>query len=451
MSVFIAIVGAILAIFIIIVLHEMGHFWVARLFGIKILRFSIGFGKALYKWHGKSGTEYVLALVPLGGYVKMLGESEAKDLPEQEQSAAYHNKPLLVRMAVVLAGPLVNFILAFFVFWLAFMVGSSHLKPLIAKVTPNSIAARAGIKVGDQIIRVDGKRTRNWQQVMMALVADIGNAKVDVTVKSHHTETTRQLDLSQWRVDEHNPQIFKHLGMIPETPHTPPVVKKVIPNSPAANAGIKPFEEIFAFNGKHMTYWQNLVDEIRKRPGQRVTLTVGSTQRSRYVTLVLGKKERDDKTVGYLGVTAFPPQVPPRLIEVERYNPLTAVVPAADKTALMFAYNAIFLGKLLTAKLSMHTVGGPISIFQAAGHATKAGWYVYLSFIGFISVTVGFINLLPVPGLDGGHLLFQIIEGIIGRPVPLRIQQYGLLLGMLLIFFIIAQATINDVRRIFWG
>lgn len=449
MSVIVAIIGAILAIFLIILLHEMGHFFVARWFGIKILRFSIGFGKALYKRRGKSGTEYVLAAIPLGGYVKMLGDGGGEAIPEHEKSAAYSNKPLWVRMLVVLAGALTNFILAFFVFWIAFMIGSEHLRPIVGHIVPDSFAAKAGVESGDEIISVSGRDTKNWQQVAMAMVAEMGNDKVAVLVKPWQSSETqvRQFDLTQWKIKRADPKLFELLGMLPDLPKTPPVIKRVVPKSPAAKAGLAPYEEILAVDGDHVTYWEEMAAELAKRPNQSVVLTLKS---ERGVWKTTAQLENHDGK-GYLGVIPFPLQIPPEFLYVERYTPLTAVVPAAQKTRLMFEYNAIFLGKLLTAKLSIHTVGGPISIFQAAGQATHAGWQVYLSFIGFISVTVGFINLLPIPGLDGGHLLFQLIEAVIRRPVSLKIQQYGFLVGILLIAFIVVQATINDLRRLFGG
>ncbi len=344
MSIFVAVVGAILAIFIIIVLHEMGHFLVARCFGIKILRFSIGFGKALYKRTGKSGTEYVLAAIPLGGYVKMLGETDAQSLSESEQAAAYHKKPLLVRMAVVLAGPLTNFVLAFLVFWIAFLIGSEHLKPIVGQVTPDSFAAQAGIHPGDEIVQVAGERTLSWQQVMMALVAKTGDKKVTVMVKSKDSSASlaRTMNLSQWQINQVKPNIFKDLGMFPDLPKTPPVVKKVVSHSPAAQAGIQPLEEILKFDGKRLTHWRSLVDKIQQQPGKEITLTVKGREGIRTVRVFLGTKERDGAQVGYLGVVAFPAQVPQRLLNIERYNPMTAVVPAVQKTALMVKYNAVF-------------------------------------------------------------------------------------------------------------
>lgn len=363
MSLCIAIFGAIMAVFMIIIFHELGHFCIARCCGIKILRFSIGFGKALYTWRDKTGTEYVFALIPLGGYVRMLGEERGS--VDEAAQGSYYSKRLWMRMAVVLAGPLVNFILAFGVFWLAFIVGSEHLKPIVGGVTASSFAAKAGLQVGDEIISVAGQSVSNWQQVAMAMLAQMGcTGEVAMIVRPH---AVRFFDLHGWVLDRAEPDIFATLGIRPYVP-----------------------------------------------PRDWSTKTTLFTYK-------------------------------------EHYSALSAIVPALKKIVVLSQYNAIFLGKLVTGKLSATTISGPISVFQAAGKATRAGWSVYLSFIGFVSLSIGFINLLPIPGLDGGHFLFQVIEGVARRPVPLKIQQYGFILGVLLIILVMVHATVNDLLRIFQG
>lgn len=451
MQLAISIIGAILAIFIIIILHEMGHFFVARWFGIKILRFSIGFGKALYKRVGKDGTEYVLAVIPLGGFVKMLGEADVKSVAPEEMHRAFGRKPLLVRIAVVLAGPLTNFILAIIVFWGAYLIGVQNLKPMVGKVMAHSFAAKAGMLSGDTIVRVGEERTHNWQQVIMALLESMGDAKqVDVWVKPKNSDQliARPFNLAQWKIDKRDPEIFATLGFFPYLPPIKPVILQVMPDSPAARAQLQPKDVIVTFNGKPVTDWMQVVKTINRLPGKDVHFTVVRGQAIQSYTVQLGSQLRNEKNVGYLGIMVVPPEYPPEMLTTERYNVLTAWVPALMNTALLLKYNAIVLAKMVTTKLSVKTMGGPISIFQAAGQATEAGWAVYLNFIGFISLTVGFINLLPIPGLDGGHLLFQVIEGIIRRPVPEKIQQYGFTLGMMFVLLIIVHATINDILRI---
>lgn len=452
MHLFISIIGAFAAIFVIIILHEMGHMYVARLFGIKILRFSIGFGKPLYKYVAKNGTEYVLAMIPLGGYVKMLGEGDTAEVNAAEMHRAFDRKPLLVRMAVVFAGPFTNFVLAVIVFWGAYQVGMNHVKPIVGRVVPGSIAAKSGLKSGDNILAVGIRKTHNWQQVVMAMLLYMGDhKKVDLKVEAVGSSqaTLRQLDLSGWQLNKRKPEIFKTLGMYPFEPKVAPVILRVLPESPAALAGMKPKDKITAVNGKPVTTWGQVVKAVAGLGGKKVSLTVSSGGQARSLSVQLSQKVRGDKKVGYLGVMVVPPKYTNSMIYREKYNLLTAWMPALSKAWTLFKYNGIVLYKMITAKLSFKVIGGPISIFQAAGQASHAGIVVYLSFIGFISLAVGFINLLPIPGLDGGHLLFQIIEGLTRRPVPQRIQQYGLTLGMLVVVLVIVHATINDLVRIF--
>lgn len=449
MHIAISIVGAILAIFVIVILHELGHFLVARAFGIRVLKFSIGFGRALYKRVGRDGTEYVLALIPLGGYVKMLGEE-----PQASTSApdAYANKPVWVRMLVVAAGPVTNFVLAFAIFWLVCLIGVSHIKPVIGEVLPKSFAAAAKLQPGDQILRVGDQPTMDWQQVMIALLADIGNPRpLTVYVKPARSLQTVQksLDLTDWRIDKRDPALFESVGILPYLPPVVPIISRVVPESPAAKAGMRAGDKILRINQRDVKDWSQVAQLIMKSPKQLLQLELARAQGLVELSVTLSAQQREGATVGYLGVMVKPPTFPAEMIAIERYTPWAAIKPAWQRTWLFFEYNAIVLAKMITAKLSVKTMGGPISIFQAAGQSTQGGWVVYLSFIAFISLTVGFINLLPIPGLDGGHLLFQLIEAISRRPVPVRIQQYGLTFGLLFVILLIVHATINDLIRLF--
>jgi len=450
MTLLISIIGAILALLVIIVLHEMGHLFVARAFGIKILRFSVGFGKSIYKRIGKDGTEYVLALIPLGGYVKMLGEGD-QEVPEHELHRAFNRKPLWVRMAVVLAGPITNFILAILVFWAAYLIGFQHVKPIVGRVLPQSLAAEAHMQTGDLIIKVGKERAINWQQVIMAMLASIGDSgHVDLTVQPQGSSqlVVRHFQLKKWKLDNVDPDVFQSLGMYPYVPLIAPIVAKVMPGSPAAKGGFQPNDEIKKVDNQPVTSWERVVDKVRQLPGKSITFEVLRNQQLIPLTMTVGRQNRQGESYGYLGVMVQAPELPKSMLSVERYNVLDAWKPAVIRTGILIKYNAIMLWKLVTTKLSVKTMGGPISIFQAAGQATHSGWEVYLSFIGFISLTVGFINLLPIPGLDGGHLLFQIVEGIMRRPIPDRVQLLGFRLGMLFVLFIVLNATINDLARL---
>lgn len=452
MSIVIAVFGAIIAVFGVIIVHEWGHFLMARLFGIKILKFSIGFGKAIYKWCSKkTGTEYVIAILPLGGYVKMLGEGEEATSPG-EAAQAYNKKPLLVRMIVVAAGPVINVIIAVIAFWGVYWMGVVHVKPIVGNVIENSIAARAGLKTGDEIVTVDGAPAYNWQRVMMALVEHIGTKRnMTITIKPAQSRQirTRVLVLQDWQVNERNPDFFRSIGVFPYQPKVTPIVAKILPNSPATGK-LQPNDRIIAINGKAVDDWGPLVQMIRRQPNQTISLTVLRHQKPQNVTIKVGAQKQNNKVIGYIGVLSVTPQWPPNLMNTEKYSIFRAWIPALDQTWMLIKFNCLVLAKMVTGKISMHTLGGPVTVFQAAGEATLAGFQVYLGFIGFISLTIGFINLLPIPGLDGGHLLFQIIEGIFRRPVPDRIQVIGLGVGMVFLIFLMVQATINDIMRIFF-
>lgn len=451
MHLLIAIVGAIVAIFSVIILHELGHFFVARFFRIKILRFSIGFGKALWKRVGKDGTEYIFALLPFGGYVKMLGEGEEitdpADIPR-----AYNRKPLLVRMAVVVAGPVMNFIVAVIAFWGVYLMGVTHMKPLVGYITPHSIAAQAGMKYGDELIKIDGARVYNWQRAMMQVVAHMGNpADMIITVRPWHEkqEVDRKLVVKNWKVDQRNPDFFESLGISPFEPKIDPVVSEVLPNSPAEKAGLQAGDRILAMNGQKVDDWNALVKDVQRKPGQTIALTILRQHQQQKISLQIGSQKSGHKTVGYLGVMSVTPELASEFMQKEQYSIFQAWIPAVQQVWHLTLFNFVVIGKMITGKISMHTLGGPVTVFQAAGEASVAGWQIYLGFIGFISLTLGFINLLPIPGLDGGHLLFQVIEGIFRRPVPERIQMIGLGAGMVFLIFLMVQATINDIMRLF--
>lgn len=452
MNLVIAAIGAIVAIFGVIILHELGHFLVARIFKIKILRFSIGFGKALWKRTSKKGTEYIFALLPLGGYVKMLGEGDEVTSPE-EAGRAYNKKPVLVRMAVVIAGPVANLLIAVVAFWCVYLIGIDHVKPVVGNVIPHSIAAQAGLKPGDELVAADGVPTYNWQRMMMAMVAHVGNKHdMVLTIKPANTTITRTriLVMNHWKIDQRNPDFFRSVGIIPYQPKAIPIVLKVMPNSPAVGR-LQPQDRIIAINGKPIDDWGVLVETIRQLPNQKVMLTIVRNQQRQQIELQVGAHTQGNKTLGYLGVLSQSPPWPANQIHTEKYSIFQAWMPALSQTWLMTKFNFLVLVKMISGKISIHTLGGPVTVFQAAGEATLAGFQVYLGFIGFISLTIGFINLLPIPGLDGGHLLFQLIEVIFRRPVPERIQMIGLSVGMVFLIFLMVQATINDIIRLFFA
>ena len=456
MSLAITIIGAITAIFGIIILHEFGHFIVARACGITVLRFSIGFGKTLWKWKGKSGTEYVFAFLPLGGYIKMLGEGKEITLPEDARRA-YNQKSLLVRMMVVLAGPITNLLLAIIAFWGVYLMNITNTRPVIGEVALHSIAAQANVKSGDELIQIDQTHTKNWQQVLMAIIKRIGDrTKMEFKVRRMQMHTnqikTCELNLSTWVLNRRNPDIFNSLGITLYQPKISPVIAAIIKDSPAEKVKLQTGDRITAINGKSIKDWFQVVNFIQKKPNEAIQLTVlHDYKKAQVVSLKIGKTKVNDKTiVGYLGILSQIPRWPSQFIYHEKYTILSAWVAAIEQIWHLFKFNLIIILKIIVGKVSVYTLGGPITILQAAGKAAQAGLQVYLGFIGFISFTIGFINFLPIPGLDGGNFLFQVIEGFFRRPLPECIQMIGLTIGMILLIFLMIQATVNDLIRLFF-
>lgn len=450
MSLIIAILGAIFAVFSVIVIHEFGHFIVAKWCGVKILKFSIGFGKALWKRTGKDGTEYVIGFLPLGGYVKMFGEWY--DVVTREDAGkAYNLKPVWARMAIVVAGPLINFILAAVVMWLFFVIGFVHTKPIIGTVPPGSIAAVAGLKSGDELYRIDNRRTDSWQAVTMAIVARVGekdSMRVEALPKGSQQPVTYYLPLANWKIEKQNPDLLNGLGLVPYQPPIPAVVEKIMPNSPAINSDLHLGDRIKSINNHPVNDWQSLVNIIRPIPNQKISLKVERGGEEHIVPLVVGSRSEQSKLIGYLGISPKPISMPPELEQHIRYSVFGAILPAIAQVWRLIDFNFVVFKKLLTGKLSFQILGGPISIFQTAGQASQVGLSVYLGFVAYLSAALGFLNLLPIPGLDGGHLLFQVVEGLIGRPISQRVQLIALQLGFFIIILLMLMATLNDILRI---
>jgi len=446
-----AIFGAILAIFSVVIIHEFGHFIVARSVGVRVLRFSIGFGKPVWSKTTKKGTEFAIGWLPLGGYVRMLGEGDEAP-PEAMQRFSYNNKSVYQRMAIVLAGPLMNFLFAIFLYWILLLPGVVHIKPIIGQVIPNSIAVQAGLQPMDQIITVDGKPVKNWQAVIMAMIARMGDKK-EMTMTLIHPPTTLirrvAFPLTHWKLDQRNPQFLQSLGIVPYQPKFPMIIKSVLPNSPAQKMGLRAGDRILAVDGKKFDDMLDLVTLIQQHSGKLMHFRILRDGRQKTLEIKIASKKRNGKAHGFLGFHLTMPTWPAWMLEKEKYSVLTAWKPALYQTGALIAFNGMVLGKMILRKISLRTLGGPISIFRMAGQASQRSYRVYLAFLAFFSVTLGFINLLPIPGLDGGHFFFQAIEVIFRRPVPSHIQALCLRIGLILLILLILNATFNDLSRIF--
>lgn len=450
-EILISIFSFLIAISILVAFHELGHFWVARRLGVKVLRFSIGFGKVIWKRTDKHQTEFAISAIPLGGYVKMLDEREG-DVTPQERQYAFNQKSVWARIAIVLAGPLFNFIFAILAYWAMFMIGISGWVPLIGDVIPDSIAARAGITVGEEVIRIEGTPIQTWQQVGRELLKNIGE-KQTLEIQTKQADGTlnkHYLDLHGWEPKGGSSNLLKGLGLEPYVPSIPPVVDEVMPGEAALAAGMQAGDIIQGVNGKTIKDWQEMVDVITKSPFQPLEITIFRQNQTRTIMLTpRAKRDENGQTIGYMGVKVKPPEMPSELLRNERLGVIEAFMASVAKTGEFIALTFTMLAKMVTGQVGMENISGPITIAQGAGATATVGFQYFLGFLGVISISLGVLNLLPIPILDGGHLLFYVIEIITRKPVSERVQVFGFKVGMFLLLMLMSVAFYNDIIRLF--
>lgn len=450
MSLLIAIVGAILAFFIVVVVHEYGHFLVARLVGIKVLRFAIGFGKPIFKHRAKSGVEYVIGFLPFGGYVKMQDIWSEQDPTQSHLGSSgvpFESKSLWARMAVVLAGPIANLILASVIFAIVFTIGVTHLKPIVGDVTKNSIASKAAFQSGDQIIQMGGMKTNHWQHVVMFLITHIGDQQdIPILVLPHNAEAPikRMINIQHWQFDPLKPDVLSSFGISPFFPKIPPVIASILPNSPASKSDLRPNDRIVSINALPMTSWQAVVKWVEKHPNQAIIVTVQRQHELKKIPVQIGQKNK----MGFLGVYPESIKIPENLQTKEQYPWYLTAGPSLKQTEQWMVFHLIVIKQMLLGRISLKTLGGPVSIFQSAGTASLEGLTAYLQFIALISVVLGILNLLPIPALDGGHFMFFVIEGVVRKPLPLRVQALLINIGIILLLTMMVYATVNDLTRL---
>ena len=438
----------IVALGILVAVHEWGHFIVARRCGVHVIRFSIGFGKPLWRRTDKHGTEYVIAAIPLGGYVRMLDE-RVDNVPANKSQQAFNQKSVGKRMAIIAAGPAVNFIFAVFAFWLMFMIGVLTFKPLVGEVDSNSIAADAGLKPMDQILSVGGRETPDWPAVTLELMSYIGEPAVPVSVLGSNGVTqSLTLNTEYWQFDPDQQSAIDSLGMSVFRPSATLRIANVGEGTPAALAGLLVGDTITKVATTPVYSWREAVDIITANPGNAVSITVAREGQEKVVVATLSSVETEQGTRGYLGVAPESEPWPDGVVFIHQYGMIAALSNALDQTWRFTVVSLEMIGKLFTGDVSVKSLSGPISIAQGAGTSAEYGIVQFLKFLAIISVSLGIINLLPIPMLDGGHLMYFIVEWLTGKPVPENVQEIGFRIGGMMLLMLMGIALFNDITRL---
>lgn len=443
-------VGTLIALGVLVTFHEYGHFWVARRCGVKVLRFSVGFGTPLVRWHDRHGTEFVIAAIPLGGYVKMLDEREG-DVPPALIEQSFNRKSVYQRIAIVAAGPLANFLLALVFFWCVAMLGSQQVRPVIGAVQPDSLAEVAGLQAGQEIVAVNGESTSGWAAVNLQLIRRLGESGVlDIRVKESGStsESPKQVQLDNWLRGVDEPDPIGSLGIRPWRPALEPVLAELDPNGPAQAAGLEMGDRLLALNGVALGDWQDLVDRVRALPGEAITLSVERAGRAQDIELTLAARGEGEARSGYLGAGVQGVEWPAEMLREVRYGPIEGIAEGLRQTWAMSLLTIDSLKKMLFGELSVKNLSGPITIAKVAGASAESGLGDFLKFLAYLSISLGVLNLLPIPVLDGGHLLFYLVEWVRGRPLSERVQGWGMQIGISLVIGVMLLALVNDLSRL---
>ena len=429
----------IVAISILVAIHEYGHYIVGRWAGMKVLRFSIGFGKPIWTWvRGKDRTEYCIAAVPLGGYVRFLDGREGPVAPEDE-GRAFNHRPVPARIAVLLAGPLFNFLFAIVAYWLLSMDGVPALRPAIGEVVPASYAADAGVETGDQIIAVGDVETGSWQQALMAMfdtMVDSGTIPMTLEdLDGRRRQAVIRVGADSARLTEPG-LLFEGIGFMPGAP--PVILGDPAENEAAERAGLQRGDRIVSVDGEPILGFNDLVSAVVDRPEEQIRIGVVRDGRLQRFDVVLGTREVEGRTAGYLGVSAL----------FDELGPVEAVPNAIRDTWSQTMFTVRMLGRMVTGDVSIKNISGPINIAQFAGDSAQRGLRYFLGFLAMISISLGVLNLLPVPVLDGGQIVYQTIEGLKGSPLSERSQIIGQQFGILALILLMSFAFYNDIVRI---
>ena len=454
-DILIRVLAFIVAIGVLVAVHEFGHYWVARRLGFKVLRYSIGFGRPLLRWRGSDPDriEYWLSAIPLGGYVKMLDEREGP-VPSADSHRAFNRRPVPQRIAVLLAGPGFNFLFAIVAYWIMFATGVPGIKPIIGAVTEGSIAESVGLRADDEIQSVGGRETETWEHATLAILDELlSDARIDLVVRSSSGATKSvELDVTGREAELTAPSaLFSGLGFQPG-PVMPAVIADLSPGLAAERAGLKVGDRVLEADGTKLAGWEQLVEFVRKRPGETIELTVERDGERLSVPVTVGQVEDNGETVGRIGASRpvqFAPEVIERLRAEQRYGVLESLPRAIDKTWEVSALTVRMLVRMIVGDVSVKNISGPITIATFAGDSAQAGFSAFLSFLAVVSISLGILNLLPIPLLDGGQIAYQIAEWLKGSPLSERAMMLGHQVGVLFLIVLMSFVFYNDLSRIF--
>lgn len=440
--------GLLIALGILVTIHEYGHFWVARRNGVKVLRFSVGFGRPIWRKIDKHGTEFVIAWIPLGGYVKMLDEREG-DVPEELKSQSFNSKRPGQKIAIALAGPVANFLFAIAAFSLMFMIGVRDITTLVGAPTKDSVAETAGLLAKDKIIAVDGRRVNGFSELSLALASRVGETgDIQLTLDRSGRELTIELPISDWLANHQSPRMASSLGLTPLYPTQPAIIGGILEGGAALRDGLQSGDEVISVNGLQVTGWGQWVGMIQANPEQTLNLVLKRDNQTQSLKLTPNARDVEGVQQGYIGAAAAPVSWPEEQLIVKRYMPWTALWKGTVETKQMVVLSYNMLWKMVTGQISLKQVGGPIAMAQMAGDSVESGFEAFIAFLALISISLGIMNLLPIPILDGGHVVMHALEGLRKKELSDRAQMISVQIGLMFLISLMALAFFNDIGRL---
>jgi regulator of sigma E protease len=428
---------------VLVTVHELGHYLIARWSGVRVVRFSVGFGRPLVSWTDSRGTEFAIAYIPLGGYVRMLDDQEMAGEAgvARPGDVSYRDLDVWWRIAIAFGGPAANFLLAILVYWFLFVVGSVSIAPIMGDVDPDSAAGRAGLRANYEIVAVDGVATGNWQQVTMALAGRLGESgSIEITSQRPGSESRRgnSLYIDTWHAGAEEPDLLGSLGIVPSMPA---IVGEVLPGGAGERSGLRQWDRVVGVDGEALATWGEWVAVVQESPGRTMELAVDRGDRIITVPITPDSKPADDGTaMGYVGVASYFNEV--------RYGALDAVPRSLSETWDKTLLTLGLLKKMVTGHVSVKNLSGPITIAKVAADSARSGWRFFFSVLALLSISLGVLNLLPIPILDGGHIMFCAAEAFMGKPVSERVQLLGAQVGLVVVAGLMIVVIYNDINRL---